>query len=251
MKRHKKLIILLIILAVLAGLFTVFFALFFDHAVLIRKGTFYRADIPDKVAAITFDDGPSPIWTPPILDVLKESGVKATFFMLGKHVEQYPDVARRVAKAGHDIGIHSYHHDNFIFFDKYEVEEDIKRTQGIIRDVTGRQTNLFRPPKAWLSKREKKKIKDLGFTVVLWSLNSKDWVNFDDKYMVRYLVKNIHPGAIILFHDSGGFFKIEEGNRIETVNTIPRLVRKLQDQGYRFVTVSELLEMQRRYENRD
>lgn len=249
MTGHRRIILVSVALAVFAGLFAVFFTLFFDHAVLTRRGTFYRANIADKVAAVTFDDGPSPIWTPPILDALKKSGVKATFFMLGKHVEQYPEVARRVAEEGHDIGIHSYHHDNFIFFDKYELEEDIKKTQQVIKDVTGINSNLFRPPKAWLSKREKKKLKDLGFTVVLWSLNSKDWVNFDDKYMVRYLVKNIHPGAIILFHDSGGFFKIEEGNRIETVNTIPRLAAKLKEQGYRFVTVNELLELQRKYEN--
>ncbi|MBC8436472.1 MAG: polysaccharide deacetylase family protein [Candidatus Omnitrophica bacterium] len=249
-KKHKKIIILFIIFLILAGLFTVFFTFFFDHAVLIRQDTFYRARVSEKVVAITFDDGPSPIWTPPILDALKDSQVKATFFMLGKHVEQYPAIARRVAEEGHDIGIHSYHHGNFIFYDKYEVEEDIKSTRKIIEGVTGQSTNLFRPPKAWLSKREKKKIKELGYIVALWSLNSKDWVNFDDKYMIRYLVKNIHPGAIILFHDSGGFFKAEEGNRIETVNTIRRLVEKLREKGYRLVTVSQLLEMEKAYENR-
>jgi peptidoglycan-N-acetylglucosamine deacetylase len=249
-QRYKKIIIFSIILSVLGGLFAVFFAFFFDHAVLIRQNTFYRARVPEKAAALTFDDGPSPIWTPPILDALKNSGVKATFFMLGKHVEQYPDIARRVAREGHDIGIHSYHHNNFIFYDKHEVQEDINRTRQIIKDATGKSTTLFRPPKAWLSKREKKKIKEIGYTVVLWSLNSKDWVNFDDKYMIRYIVKNIHPGAIILFHDSGGFFKAEDGNRIETVNTISGLIEKLRGRGYRFVTVSELLEMEKAYEGR-
>jgi len=250
MKRRKKIIVSLVIILVSAGLFAVFFMFFFDQAVLIRKDTFYRADIPDKVVALTFDDGPSPIWTPPILDALNKSGVKATFFMLGEHVQKYPQVAKRVAQGGHEIGNHSYHHNNFIYYDKYEVEKDIKDTERIIRQATGVTTHLFRPPKSWLSKREKKKIKDFGYEVVLWTLNSKDWVNFDHKHIVRYIVKNVRPGDIILFHDSGGFFKTEEGNRIETVNTIPSLVEKLKERGYRFVTVSELLEMQKNYENR-
>ncbi|MFH0762545.1 MAG: polysaccharide deacetylase family protein [Candidatus Omnitrophota bacterium] len=247
-KKHKKTIVLLLVFLLFCGLLAVFFTFFFDHAVLTRQNTFYRAWGPEKVVALTFDDGPSPIWTPAVLNALKKSGVKATFFMLGRHVEQYPDTARRVTGEGHDVGIHSYHHDNFIFSDKYQVAQDIGRTQQVIKETTGKTTKLFRPPKAWLSKREKKKIKELGYTVVLWSLNSKDWVNFDDKYIVRYLAENIHPGAIILFHDSGGFFKVEEGNRVETVNAIPKLVEKLKDKGYRFVTVSEMLEIEKEYE---
>jgi peptidoglycan/xylan/chitin deacetylase (PgdA/CDA1 family) len=81
----------------------------------------------------------------------------------------------------------------------------------------------------------------MGYKVILWSLNSKDWVTFDDKYIIRYLVKRTRPGDIILFHDSGGAFSIEGGDRHETVLTIPRLVEKLKEKGYKFVTVSELL----------
>lgn len=246
-RKHRRIIAILAALIISSSGFAVFFMFFFDQALLIRQNTFYRASVPEKVAAITFDDGPSPVWTPVILDALKKSETKATFFMIGEHVEKYPEIARRVAAEGHEIGIHSYHHGNFLFYDKYEVREDIIKCAAIIREVTGESPRLFRPPKAWLSKREKKKIKEMGYTVVLWSLNSKDWVNFDDKYMVRYLVKNIHPGAIILFHDSGGFFKTEEGNRIETLNTIPRLAEKLREKGYRFVTISELLKMQKAY----
>jgi peptidoglycan/xylan/chitin deacetylase (PgdA/CDA1 family) len=93
-----------------------------------------------------------------------------------------------------------------------------------------------------LAKREKDKINQMGYKIVLWSLNSKDWVTFDDKYIVNYLERRIQPGDIILFHDSGGVFGTEGGNREETVKTIGLLAERLRKQGYEFVTVSQLLE---------
>lgn len=247
MMKINKILIVLFVIIVVSGIFLAAFTLFFDQAILVRRGTFWRSDIPEKAVALTFDDGPSPVWTPAVLAALDKAQVKATFFMLGEHVEKYPQAARLVAESGHEIGNHSLRHNNFIYYNKYQVEKDIKDTERIIKKVTGKTTRLFRPPKAWLSKREKKKIREFGYEVVLWSLNSKDWVNFDHKNIIRYLVKHVRPGDIILFHDSGGFFKSEEGNRIETVNTIPRLVEKLKEAGYRFVTVSELLELRDKY----
>ena len=83
----------------------------------------------------------------------------------------------------------------------------------------------------------------MGDKIILWSLNSKDWVTFDDKYIVAFIDKNVQPGDIILFHDSGGVFGVDGGDRHETVKTIPNLVKKLKAKGYRFLTVSELLKM--------
>jgi peptidoglycan/xylan/chitin deacetylase (PgdA/CDA1 family) len=81
----------------------------------------------------------------------------------------------------------------------------------------------------------------MGYKIVLWSLNSKDWVTFHDKQITSYILKRIRPGDIILFHDSGGVFTAEGGNRAQTIKTIPRLVKKLKERGYRFVTISELM----------
>ncbi|MDD5730790.1 MAG: polysaccharide deacetylase family protein [Candidatus Omnitrophica bacterium] len=225
------------------------FTVFFDQAVLVRRGTFYHMNSSKKVVALTFDDGPSPVWTPKILDALKEKSVKATFFMLGKHVEAYPDVARRVVQEGHDIGNHTFSHPVMLFSGRSVLKSEILKTRDIIKRITGKTTGLFRPPKAWITASERREIKDLGYVTVLWTLNSKDWVTFDDKYIVRYLVKNVHPGDIILFHDSGGVFGTEGGNRNETVKTIPKLVDKLREKGYSFVTVSQLLEMEKENEN--
>ncbi len=241
MKKKPEIVIFLIVSVMVIILGIAIFTIFFDEAVIVRKGTFYREPVSDKVVALTFDDGPSPVWTPKILDELKKAGVKATFFMLGDHVEKYPEIAKRVAQEGHEIGNHTYDHHVLFYYKTQELEKEIKDTEKIIKNVTGQTTRYFRPPKAWLTDEEKKKIKEMGYKVILWSLNSKDWVTFDDKYIVKYILRNIRSGDIILFHDSGGVFSTEGGRRKETVKTIPRLVEKLKERGYKFVTVTELL----------
>ena len=240
----KRLIIVVCGLLVMVALSMAVFTVFYDQAVLVQRGTFYKSNTPEKLVALTFDDGPSPEWTPKILDALKTAGVKATFFMLGEHVRKYPDIARRVVSEGHEVGNHTYSHHVLIYYTMDELTDEINKAEQAIRETTGVTTKYFRPPKAWLTGAEKKKINELGYKVILWSLNSKDWVTFDDKYVARYLIKHIHPGDIILFHDSGGVFSTEGGSRKETVKTIPRLVEKLHRMGYRFVTVSELLKTQ-------
>ena len=239
--KKRLTIALFFILVIVLGL--VLFTIFFDQAVLVRRGTVYHENVKEKVVALTFDDGPSPQWTPLILDELKKANVKATFFMLGEHVKKYPQVARRVAAEGHDIGNHTYSHRVLIYYKMVELENEIKQAENVIRQVTGKTTVFFRPPKAWLTGEEKQKIKELGYQVVLWSLNSKDWVTFDDKYIIKYLLHHVRPGDIILFHDSGGVFTVEGGNRKETVLAIRKLIERLKERGYRCVTVSELLKM--------
>ena len=218
-------------------------SIFFDQAVLTRGGTTYHEPITDKVVALTFDDGPSPQWTPRILVELDHAGVKATFFMLGEHVDRFPAIARMVAEKGHEIGNHTYDHALLPFNNKNDIARELNECARAIRQATGKETVLFRPPKAWLTPAEKAEIKRLGYRTVLWSLNSKDWVTFDDKFIIRFLVNHVRPGDIILFHDSGGVFGVEGGDRHETVQTIVPLVRKLRAKGYRFVTVSELVKL--------
>ena len=239
----KKRLTIALFFILVVGLGLVLFTIFFDQAVLVRRGTVYHENVKEKVVALTFDDGPSPQWTPLILDELKKANVKATFFMLGEHVKKYPQVARRVAAEGHDIGNHTYSHHVLIYYKMDELESEIKQAENVIRQVTGKTTVFFRPPKAWLTGEEKQKIKELGYQVVLWSLNSKDWVTFDDKYIIKYLLHHVRPGDIILFHDSGGVFTVEGGNRKETVLAIRKLIERLKERGYRCVTVSELLKM--------
>ena len=241
MRKIKRYLTVSAIVIILTAAAIALFCVFFDQAVIVRKSTIFRIKTDEKVVALTFDDGPSPAWTPLILDELKKAGIKATFFMVGKHVEQYPDIARRVAREGHDIENHGYDHKVMIYYKMDELKREINGTEKIIKDVTGQTTKYFRPPKAWLTSAEKQKIKEMGYGIVLWSLNSKDWVTFHDKQITSYISRHIKPGDIILFHDSGGVFSTEGGDRTQTVKTIPRLVKKLKEKGYRFVTISELL----------
>lgn len=216
-------------------------SIFFDQAVLTRSGTTYHVPVTEKAVALTFDDGPSSRWTPAILDELKKEGVKATFFMLGRHVREFPAIARRVAEEGHEIGNHTYDHKLLLLGSLDDLRREIGDCEKTIGQVTGKRAWLFRPPKAWLTTLEKKEIRRMGYAVVLWSLNSKDWVTFDDRYIIPFLVRRIRPGDIILFHDSGGVFGVDGGDRQETVKTLGPLIRNLRARGFACVTVSELI----------
>jgi len=240
-KKSKRILIFTLLFLLLAVLLSAAACVFFDEAVLTRKGTIYRVNTPRKLVALTFDDGPSALWTPRILVELKRAGVKATFFMLGEHVAKYPQIARMVSDEGHEIANHSYTHHVLLYYKDQEIDKEVKDTEIAINQATGVATKYFRPPKAWLTAREKKRIEGLCYKIILWSLNSKDWVNFDDKYIINYILRNVRPGDIILFHDSGGVFSTEGGSRKETVITIFRLVERLREKGYECVTVSELL----------
>jgi peptidoglycan/xylan/chitin deacetylase (PgdA/CDA1 family) len=231
-------VIIFVVLAIAA------FCVFFDEAVIVRKDTLYRAKTQDKAVALTFDDGPSEEWTPKILDVLSKHKVKATFFMIGEHVLRYPDMAKRVAKEGHEIGNHTFDHHVLVYYKPQELVDEIKKSEKIIYEVTGKKTDLLRPPKAWVTPAEKKIINNLGYKIILWSLNSKDWVNFNNRYIIKYLMHNIKPGDIILFHDSGGVFTAEGGNRKVTIKAVGLLIEKLREKGYRLTTVSELLSLE-------
>ncbi|MDO8489562.1 MAG: polysaccharide deacetylase family protein [Candidatus Omnitrophota bacterium] len=240
----KKLVFFSLLFFIFIALGLSLFTVFFDQAVIVRRDTIYRVLSKEKVAALTFDDGPSPVWTPQILAVLKAADVKATFFMIGEHVQRFPELAKSVAEQGHEIGNHTYDHRGIFYYKPDELDKEVKEAEEIIKSVTGIKTKYFRPPKAWLTRQEKFQLKDMGYETVLWSLNSKDWVTFDDRYIVKYILHHIQPGDILLFHDSGGVFKPEGGNRKETVKAVSRLIDKLKEQGYRFVTISQLLELQ-------
>ncbi len=217
------------------------FCVFFDQAILNRRETIFRGPHQRKRVAITFDDGPSPLWTPPILDELRRANIKATFFMIGHHVKSYPKIARRVAEEGHLIGNHGFAHSVTLYFTPAEIEEEIKYTEYVIKEITGQITRYYRPPKAWMSRVIKKKINSMGYEVILWSLNPKDWVGYPHQWMVNFLSRNIKNGDIILFHDSGNVFSTEGGDRTQTVLTIAHLAEVLKNKGIECVTVEELL----------
>lgn len=197
---------------------------------LVRDpGTYYMANIQEKVIALTFDDGPDPIDTPEVLDILKGEEIRATFFILGEAGQLYPDLLKRLANEGHEIGNHGYSHD----YQQRRLVEELRKTDEIIFAATGCHTYFYRPPGGFVNKTQLEIIKRNGHVVTLWSVDSKDWRNPGVATIKNNVLKDVVPGSIILMHD-GGY------HRIQTVKSLAPIIDELKTRGYRFVTLSEL-----------
>ena len=186
--------------------------------------------------ALTFDDGPGEA-TPLVLDMLKQAGIRATFFLCGENVERYPETARRIAEEGHEIGNHTYSHPRLLWRSPGKIAWEIERAQKIIAHRTGRKPALFRPPYGlrWFGLFQILARNQL--TAVMWSVNSFDW-KLPVEQIVRRVLRGVQPGAIVLFHD--GVPPRQSGNRKATVAALGEVLRELGGR-YRFVKVSELL----------
>ena len=154
--------------------------------------------------------------------------------MVGHHVQKYPDIARRVAREGHGIGNHGYAHSVILYYTPAEIEEEIKYTEHVIREVTGETTTMFRPPKAWLRDSTKEKIRSMGYEVVLWSLNSKDWAGFPHRYIVRYLAARAWRGYPSFSTIAEIFSRERGGDRGQTVQAVALLIKTLKGKGIFF-----------------
>ncbi|MGF2036487.1 MAG: polysaccharide deacetylase family protein [Nostoc sp. CmiVER01] len=197
----------------------------------------------EKVIALTFDDGPSPKNTAQILEILKKNNIKATFFMVGQMVKYFPQVAKQVAADGHVIGNHTWHHWYFQM-DGATASSEIDRTADIIYKTTGEKTTLFRPPGGFLNNGLAQYAKNEKYAVMMWSEQSGDAERRSPQVpmLVKNVLKQAKPGAIVLLHDGGG-------NRSKSVKALPEMIAGLKAQGYRFVTIPQLLEMQAKEES--
>lgn len=193
----------------------------------------WRAHTSQPLAAITFDDGPDPRYTPDILDILDEHNVVATFFMQGKHVENYPDLARRVAER-HAVGNHSYSHPDLSNADAQRAQNELGRTHKIIESTTGVSPTVFRPPYGHLSGATSMVAAGMGYDIVLWSdrLDS----HAAPAGNISRLRQAIQPGAIVLGHDGGSL------PNFTVIRALPSLLSHLVAQGITLVSVPDLLE---------
>lgn len=203
---------------------------------IIRHGTAHF-----KYVAITFDDGPDPIYTPEILDILEEKNVKATFFLVGKNVETYPEIARRIAREGHSIGNHTYSHRSLIPLSAKGTVSEIKKAEKVIEDVVGIRPTLFRPPRGVYSSFAREFLKQERYTIVLWGISAVDWAELAPHKIVANVVKKVSSGSIILLHDSGDLITYKGGNRSSTVKALPKIIDELRDNGCEFVTIDQLI----------
>lgn len=181
-----------------------------------------------KRIALTFDDGPHPIYTPQMLELLKEEQVPATFFLLGENVELYGDVVKEIAKEGHLIGNHTYHHVQVTSLSLEEACKEIQETSDLIEELTGTGTEYVRPPfGTWNEELEER----LNLIPVMWSIDTKDWTTQNVDWIVRETVKHAEDHDIILMHDSYQ----------STVDAVKRVIEQLEAEGFEFVTVDEII----------
>ena len=192
---------------------------------------------PAKPIALTFDDGPWPNTTPEVLNVLKKNHVKATFFIVGKQVQKYPQLMKQVVGEGHAIGNHTWSH-QYHHYNNPAAAHEIDRTADLVYKTTGVKTSLFRPPAGILNNGLATYAHEKNYAVVMWSVDTKDWHSqrTTAQGWIDNILKQAKPGGIVLLHDGGG-------DRSKTVQALPQLIAQLKKRGYQFVTVPELLEM--------
>lgn len=184
------------------------------------------------VAALTFDDGPDPTWTPIVLDILREKGVSATFFVLGSRAETYRGLIEREVAEGHSVQDHSWSHaPNFGSLNDDEVRSELLETARLIESITGRRPTFFRPPQGAMSPAIESMAIGNGFRIVLWNVDPQDWAGRNSDEIYAKVTNGLGGGDIILLHDGGG-------DRSATVAALPGIIDDLRSKGYQFVTLT-------------
>lgn len=196
-----------------------------------------RLSSSSKVVALTFDDGPNPVATPAILDALKERGARATFFVLGRHADRWPDIVRRTADEGHTIASHGWHHWPLSFRGPWFVRKDLTMGKESIEAASGVVPKLFRAPHGLRSPWVTPIAHSLGQKTVGWSRGVWDASTPGTDRIARRAIEWTSPGSIMLLHDGDGYDP--NGDRRQTAAAIPRILDGLLERGYQFVTVPE------------
>jgi len=209
----------------------------------IRSGFYlqaqFKGDTSEKIVTLTFDDGPDPVNTPKILEILEKYHVPATFFVVGHKARQYEDLLMLIDQNGHLIGNHSFSHAFFFdLFGRKKMEQDLLKAEGIIKKLTGRRPLLFRPPYGVTNPTVAKVVKKLGYKVIGWSARSLDTTIKDAEKIAGRVIGKLHPGAVILMHDTQNI----------TPAALEKVINKAKDKGYRFVGLEEMFSFEA-YEN--
>jgi len=203
-----------------------------SHAFADPPAMYESAQVTRPVVALTFDDGPTPDLTPRLLDILREQGVKATLFVIGKRAAGHPELIKRAAAEGHEIGNHTWTHQNIPQLTREEALAEIQQTTDILAQILGRKPALYRPPYLATTDELNRWVRDeLGMKVISANVDSKDWRDRNADMARDAVLAQAAPGAIILCHET----------QPTTLDALPEIIRGLKAKGYEFVTVSELL----------
>lgn len=199
-----------------------------DPSFLAEKAT--NLDPKNKYIVLTFDDGPLDPTTPSILQTLSEKKVKATFFLLGQNAKEYPDLVKKIQDEGHEIASHSYSHPQLTLLSKEAIEKEVKETDKAIFEATGILPRTFRPPYGAVNPTVANII---GKPIIQWNIDSLDWQSKQKNAMIQTINQTASEGGIVLMHDI----------QPATADALPTIIDDLSAQGYQFVTVDELFEL--------
>lgn len=184
----------------------------------------------DRCVALTFDDGPAGTSTTELLKILEKEGVPATFFMIGIQVRAFPEIVAKVHEAGHEIGNHTWSHPSLPQLSVKDIRKQLQRTTQALEEITGESVKLMRPPYGATSGKVAEAAKAEGLSQIMWSTDTEDWARRNVKTTTSRAVE-VKGGGIILMHDIYP----------ETVEAVPKILKKLRAEGFEFVTVSTLL----------
>ncbi len=215
--------------------------LFSNSRVLSKTNNIiYKTESSDKVVSLTFDDGPNPKYTKQVLDILREENIRGTFFLIGKNVEVYPEVAIDIVKQGHFIGNHSYTHQWLLpLKTRKTLFKEVKKTEEVIYNTTGMRTQLFRPPHGIITPWMFYTLNEMGYKVVKWDNMTTDYITkTKPERIARKIVSNVKPGSIIVLHD--GLNLDYRANRENAIEALKIIVKELKERGYKFSSFNEI-----------
>jgi len=192
-----------------------------------------------KKLALTYDDGPNDPHTLRLLDVLSRHEVKATFFLIGRFVQQRPDMVRELVKAGHVIGNHTFTHPLLIFKPPAEIRTELESCERALSDAAGQHSNFFRPPFGGRRPAVFRIARQMGLQPVLWNITGYDWKAPSAEHIERKVTRRVHGGDVILLHDGG---HLQMGaDRSRTITATDHLIARYKSEGYEFVTIPEMM----------
>src|ERR1700722_3000531 len=199
-----------------------------------KAATYAQVRVDQPYIAMTFDDGPSAENTPRLLEMLKQRNIKATFFLIGQNAASNPDLVRRILADGHEVGNHSWTHPQLSKLSDDRVTAEITKTQDAIKEASGFTPTLLRPPYGAITARQREWIENrFGLNIILWSVDPLDWKRPGASVITQRILSQVRPGAIILSHDI----------HKQTIDAMPATLDGLISKGYKFVTVSQLIAM--------
>lgn len=201
---------------------------YMKEMLMVKTG--WAPDERPKLVAFTFDDGPYPQKSAQLLELLKRNKVKATFFIVGKDAQMQPELLRRIAREGHEVGNHSYTHSSFVGLDEAGITRELQQTDQLIRNLTGIATPIMRPPGGRLDASRYALVHNLGYTVINDNDNPGDYRESDPMRLYTFTMMHSSRGAIICMHSGP----------LSTIRALPTIIEAYRKKGYKFVTVSEM-----------